>query len=216
MGPQMRERHAEGWQRNCRSFCCWQRKTGFIQILYTGNKCHILCVLSSRLLSNMHWRCLNCNTIPNKVVSCVNTAMEKHPERLRQAWILSEASMSYLLPGCQHDAAMLLRSGGCRGGDGACFCFLATRSGLLQGGIRRGAVLYLPPTSGWWNTELWKSLHTQSRGASRWLKQCCVNTPSRHLVYYDANLSEEHLSLSQKATLALGLFSLESSIGFPE
>lgn len=110
MRPQICRRHAEGWQRNCRS-CCWQRK----KILYTG-WCHVLSILSSRLLSNMHWSCLNSRRIPNKVVSCANAALEKHPETLRQGWILSEASMSYLLPGCQHDIAMILWSGGCREG----------------------------------------------------------------------------------------------------
>lgn len=67
----------------------------------------------------MHWSCLNSRRIPNKVVSCANTALEEHPERRRQPGILPEVSMSYLLPGCQRDIAIMLCSGGCREGGAA-------------------------------------------------------------------------------------------------
>lgn len=73
-------------------------------------------------------------------MSCENPG--KGPRDALPEVDLSEVSLSYLLPGCQHDIMATLWSWG--GGaekaalmqDGGCFWFLLTHSGLLQGQIR--------------------------------------------------------------------------------
>lgn len=147
MGPQICGWHAEGWQRNCRSLCCWQRKTGFNKILSTGG-CHVLCILSSRLLPNVHWSCLNSRRIPNKVVSRANAAQEKHPETLDVNVIPAARVPTWWDSGPQGAKKVVLMQ------EGAWFGGLVTPSALLRGRIRRGVVLYLSHTSGGWNTEL--------------------------------------------------------------
>lgn len=94
--------------------------------------CHILCILSSHLLSNVHQSYLNGRRIQNKVVSCAKPAIG--PGEALPEVDLSEVSMSYLLPGCQHDIKAILWSGGwgCRegGSDAGWWLFLVFTDSL--------------------------------------------------------------------------------------
>lgn len=68
--------------------------------------------------------------MPNKVGSCAHPGKASR-DALPEVY-LSEVSMSYLLPGCQHDIMALILSGGGRegGSDAGWWLFLAFTDSL--------------------------------------------------------------------------------------